>query len=69
MRQRIVILLMTGLTNIAFGHTLDSEHSLVDTLWHQVMGSHHLPYTLGLVVGGAVLLTIIRRRMVGRRTR
>ena len=69
MRQIIVILLSIGLVDIALGHTLDNEHGLVETLWHQVMGLHHLPYTLGLIVGGVVLLAIFGRRIVRRRTR
>ena len=69
MRQILLILLTIGLNDIAFGHTLDSEHSLVETLWHQVMGMHHLPYTLGLIVAGVVLLAIMGRRIVRHRTR
>ncbi len=69
MRQTIVTLLMLGLANIASGHTLDSEHSLVETLWHQILGVHHLPYTLGLVIGGVVLLAIFGRRIVMRKSR
>lgn len=69
MRQTIVTLLMLGLANIASGHTLDSEHSLVETLWHQILGVHHLPYTLGLLFGSVILLAVIGRRMARRRTR
>ena len=69
MRQIIVILLSIGLANIAFGHTLDSEHSLVESLWHQLVGIHHLPYTMGLIVGGIVMLAVIGRRIVRYRTR
>ena len=69
MRQTIVTLLMLGLANIASGHTLDSEHRLVETLWHQIFGVHHLPYTLGLLVGGMVLLAIFGRRIVRRKSR
>ena len=64
MQRYVVILLtigLTGIAGIANAHTLDSEHSLVETLWHQVMGSHHLPYTLGLLACGVVLFLIGRR--------
>ena len=43
MRRFITTLLASGLANIASAHTLDSEHRLAESLWHQVMGSHHLP--------------------------
>ena len=61
MRRYAVILLTIGLAGIANAHTLGSEHSLAETLWHQVMGSNHLPYTLGLLVCGVVLFLIGRR--------
>jgi len=66
MRHSIIIMLTLGLTNTAFAHTLDSEHSLVETLWHQLMGGHHLPYTLGLLGGALVLLAIIGRQAAKR---
>ena len=69
MRKILVILLTIGLTNIAFGHTLDSEHGLVETFWHQLAGLHHLPVTLGLIVGSVVFLAIMRRRIARHRTR
>jgi len=69
MRQIIVILLSIGLADIAFGHTLDSEHSLVESLWHQLVGIHHLPYTIGLIVTSIVMLAVIRRRILRHRTR
>jgi len=69
MRQIIVILLSIGLADIALGHTLDSEHGLVESLWHQVAGLHHLPVTLGLIVASAVFLAIMGRRKVRHRTR
>ncbi len=61
MRQFAAALLTIGLINIANAHTLDSEHSLVQTLWHQALGGHHLPYTIGLVVGTVFVFLISRR--------
>jgi len=69
MRQIIVTLLSIGLADIALGHTLDSKHGVVETFWHQIAGLHHLPVTLGLIVGSVVFLAIMRRRIVGHRTR
>jgi len=65
MRRFAATLLMIGLSGIANAHTLDSERSLVETLWHQVLGGHHLPYTLGLMACGVVLF-LIGRRIGGR---
>lgn len=67
MRQITFIMLTIGLAGIASGHTLDSEHRLVDTLWHQLVGSHHLPYNLGLLCAGIILLAIVGRRMAKQR--
>ena len=67
MRHSIVIMLTLGLSNIAFAHTLDSEHSLVETLWHQFMGGHHLPHTLALLGGAFILLVIIQRQVAKHR--
>jgi hypothetical protein len=61
MRRITAALLTIGLINIANAHTLDSEHSLAQTLWHQVLGGHHLPYTIGLVVGTVFAIVISRR--------
>lgn len=62
MRRYAVSLLTIGLANIASAHSLDSEHSLVQTLWHQVLGNHHLPYTLGLMACGVAIFLLGRRR-------
>ena len=67
MRYSIVIMLTLGLTNAAFAHTLDNEHSLVETLWHQLMGGHHLPHTLALLGGAFILLAIIRHQVAKHR--
>ena len=60
MRRLTVTLLAFGLVDIANAHSLDRGHELVDALWHQVIGSHHLPFSIGLMVGGAVLFVIGR---------
>ena len=67
MRHSIVFMLTLGLTNTAFAHTLENEHSLVETIWHQLMGGHHLPYTLALLGGAFILLEIIRRQVAKHR--
>jgi len=60
MRRLTVTLLAFGLVDIANAHSLDRGHELVDALWHQVIGSHHLPITIGLIASGVVLYFIRR---------
>jgi hypothetical protein len=67
MRHSIIILLTLILSSSAFAHTLDSEHSLVESLWHQLIGGHHLPLTLALLGGAFILLVIIRRQVTKHR--
>ncbi|MDH3415781.1 MAG: hypothetical protein OEM64_05655 [Gammaproteobacteria bacterium] len=56
MRQLLALFLILGISGIAAAHTLDDKDGLVTQLYHQVLGSHHLPLTMLLIVGGVVLL-------------
>jgi hypothetical protein len=56
MRQLLALILIPGFSGIAAAHTLDDKDGLVTQLYHQVLGSHHLPLTMLLIVGGIVLL-------------
>ena len=56
MRQLLALILFPGISGIAAAHTLDDKDGLVTQLYHQVLGSHHLPLTMLLIVGGIVLL-------------
>ena len=56
MRQLLALFLIPGISGIAAAHTLDDKDGLVTQLYHQVLGSHHLPLTMLLIVGGIVLL-------------
>lgn len=56
MRQLLTLILILGISGIAAAHTLDDKDGLLTQLYHQVLGSHHLPLTLLLIVGGIVLL-------------
>jgi len=60
MRQLTVALLMIGATNLVNAHVLGDDHSLTDTLRHQLIGSHHLLFTVGLLVGSVALFVIGR---------
>lgn len=59
MRKILTLLLCTGMARIADAHTLAADDGLPVQLLHQILGSHHLPLTALLIVGGIVLL---RRR-------
>jgi len=56
MRLLLTLILIAGSSGIALAHTLDDKDGLVTQLYHQVLGSHHLPLTMLLIVGGIVLL-------------
>ena len=40
---------------MAVAHTLGNEDGVVVQLWHQLLGLHHFPLTLVLVVAGIML--------------
>lgn len=56
MRQLLALFLIPGISGIAAAHTLDDKDGLLTQLYHQVLGSHHLPLTMLLIGGGIVLL-------------
>lgn len=56
MRKRIAgLVLLTGFTSPAFAHTL-SIHEGIAALYHQLLGAHHLPLTVLLIVVGIALI-------------
>ncbi len=48
------LVLLTGSTSPAFAHTL-SFHEGVAAFYHQLLGAHHLPLTVLLIVIGIAL--------------
>ncbi len=56
MRQLLALILIPGISRIAAAHTLDDKDGLVTQLYHQMLGSHHFPLTMLLIIGGIVLL-------------
>lgn len=63
MRLISCLFFIFGATNIAVAHTLGSDHSLAERLSHQVLGSHHLPLTILLIVVGIVALWSYYRKV------
>ena len=54
--------LFAGLPVVASAHTLAGDEGLIGQLEHQLLGSHHLPLTILLVVVGVVAYRSLRSR-------
>ena len=59
MKRTLTTLLLAGIAPVAGAHTLDS--GVMTALGHELLGAHHLPFTVLLVVVGVALYKIIRR--------
>jgi len=55
-RLMTTLVLLAGSTGMALAHTLPGDEGLVAQLDHQVLGLHHLPLILLLVVVGALAI-------------
>jgi hypothetical protein len=53
-------LFVSGFPDIAGAHTLAGAESLLSQMHHQIVGLHHLPLTLILILGGSI---VIRRHL------
>jgi len=63
MYKAIALLTLTmGYAGAAGAHTLDAGEGLAAQLWHELLGVHHLPLTLLLVVVGALAYRALRAR-------
>jgi len=51
-----------GVSGVASAHTLAGDESVILQLDHQLLGSHHLPLTGLLIVGGIVAFRLWRNR-------
>jgi len=56
MRLLLSLILFAGVSRMATAHTLGSEDGVIVQLWHQILGLHHLPLTVLLIVAGVILL-------------
>ena len=56
MRLFLSMLLLAAVSRIASAHTLGSEDGVLVQLWHQLLGLHHFPLTILLLVAGIVVL-------------
>jgi len=53
-KQIVSMVLLAGSVSPAYAHTL-SLHDSIASLYHQLLGIHHLPFTALLIVIGIVL--------------
>ena len=62
MKRILTTLMLAGIAPIAGAHTLDTAGGLATALEHELLGSHHLPFTLLLVIIGVALIIGRRKR-------
>ena len=60
-----VLILFAGLPAVASAHTLASDEGLITQLQHELLGGHHLPLTILLVVVGVIAYRKLRARKKG----
>ena len=58
--MRKLIALFAVFAGSAGAHTLGADEGLASQLWHELLGMHHLPLTLLLVVAGLAAYRSIR---------
>ena len=58
----LTAILLTIFPQAASAHVLDGVYGVVAQLGHQLLGWHHLPLTVLLVVIGAALFRVIRKK-------
>ena len=60
--KSLLAVMIVATAGVAAAHPLGSEQSLLDQLGHQVLGAHHLPLLLVLIVAGAFAVRGLLRR-------
>ena len=59
------LMLFAGLPAVASAHTLAGDEGLVTQLQHELLGSHHLPLTILLILVGVAAYRGLRARKKG----
>jgi len=57
------VVLLAGLTDPAYAHTLSLQEGMA-ALYHQLLGIHHLPLTVLLIVVGVGLFLRARKKVL-----
>ena len=60
--RSLLAVMIVATAGVAGAHPLGSEQSLLDQLGHQLLGAHHLPLLLALIVAGLFAARGLRRR-------
>ena len=61
MKSTLALLMTTGMAGVANAHMLGADEGVLNQLYHQVLGGHHLPIVLLLAVAGWLVIRKIRR--------
>jgi hypothetical protein len=61
MKHLITSLLFAGISGAASAHTLPGDEEISIQLGHQLLGAHHFPVFLALVVMGLLGLLYLKR--------
>jgi len=56
------LILLPGFTSPVYAHNLPFQDGIA-ALYHQLLGAHHLPVTLLLIIIGVALFRRIRKRV------
>ncbi len=54
MLRNTILILLAFVSGAAHADVLDHHHSLAAQLAHQIIGAHHIPFTLLLIVVGVI---------------
>ena len=56
------LILLAGIPVVASAHTLAGDEGLIAKFQHELLGGHHLPLTILLIVVGVVAYRSLRAR-------
>jgi len=62
MKKYLTLFVLLAMAPVASAHTAPSEDGLVSQLVHQLLGWHHLPLTLLILVVGLLALRVWHKK-------
>jgi hypothetical protein len=60
------LLILFGAADIVAAHSLDGGHGLAEQVGHQLLGLHHLPFTVLVIAAGLLALRTCYRKTTAR---
>ena len=60
------LLILFGAAEFVAAHSLDGDHGLAEQVGHQLIGFHHLPFTILLIAAGLVALRVLYGKTASR---